>query len=163
MMIVLLFSGCGGSGGDESFGGGTSTADTPPFSGGSPIADSSEPNNGEIDDDTETSGLDPEINDQENNEEAENTIDGTSITLNWTEPSEYDNGDVLSRSEIESYEVFWGLSESSLSTLTVIDNPETFEYIVDGLFQGVYYFTISVTTIYGTTSEQSNIIRKVII
>ena len=155
-ILALFLSGCGGGTGDG-FGGGTvdtttSSGDTTTSSGGSPIVDS-----GDVSE-TNTPETETEVS-----EETQSTVEGATITLNWTEPSLYENGEALSRSEIESYEILWGLSETGLSSLTVIDDPNTLEYIVDGLFQGVYYFSISITTIYGNTSEQSNIIRKVII
>ena len=171
-ILTLLLAGCGAES-DSRFGG--ESSDTAIPSGGSPIAD----NSGSGSDTTDDEDLNNNVPDEENdtnsndNDEANNEDDeannedqipdGESITLNWTEPSLFEDGEALSRSEIDSYEIFWGLNETDLTTLTVIDDPNTLEFIVNGLFQGVYYFSISVTTIYGNTSDQSNVIRKVII
>ena len=84
------------------------------------------------------------------------------VTLKWAEPSFYDNGELLSRSEIASYDILWGLSTSTMEPLQHINDSNTLEYVVENLSQGEYYFSISVTTIYGNTSNQSNIVSKII-
>ncbi|MBV1884307.1 MAG: fibronectin type III domain-containing protein [Pseudomonadales bacterium] len=164
-ILTLLLAGCGAES-DSRFGG--ESSDTVIPSGGSPIADNSGSGSDTTDSEDLNNNVPDEGNDTNSNEDDEannedETPDGESITLNWTEPSLFEDGEALSRSEIDSYEIFWGLNETDLTTLTVINDPNTLEFIVNGLFQGVYYFSISVTTIYGNTSDQSNVIKKVII
>lgn len=92
--------------------------------------------------------------------EVVNTLED--ITLTWVEPGFNDDGSELPRSEIESYEILWGASEDDMSFLVTIEDPTDSEYIVKNLDEGVYYFSISVRTIYGSNSNQSNVIRRVV-
>ena len=85
-----------------------------------------------------------------------------SFTLQWAEPSFLENGDALSHNEIASYDIHWGVSPTSMALLTQITDREVVEYVVPDLDPGEYFFSISVTTIYGTQSDPSNIISKII-
>lgn len=147
-LLVFLLYACGGG----------SNGNTPQIqnetlpSGGSPIA--------EIEDNT--NATDPLTGLNSNDDDLETSYASYSITLIWSEPNLYDNGQAFSRSEIESYEVKWGLSQTALTTLAVIDGPNTLEYTIEDLNQGIYYFSVSIKTIYGNDSNPSNILKKVI-
>ena len=84
------------------------------------------------------------------------------VTLQWTEPSLYDDGALLPQTEIAFYEILWGRNSSNLELLAQITNRDTHQYVVENLGLGEHYFSISVTTIHGTKSNQSNIITKII-
>ncbi|MBV1882224.1 MAG: hypothetical protein KUG82_11345 [Pseudomonadales bacterium] len=84
------------------------------------------------------------------------------VTLQWTEPSLYDDGALLPHTDIAFYEILWGRSSSNLELLAQINGHDTHQYVVENLSLGEHYFSISVTTVHGTKSNQSNIITKVL-
>jgi len=84
------------------------------------------------------------------------------ITLKWVPPTRYVTGAEISTGELGSYDIYWGNNTDELTYLTSITDPLTQELTLYNLEQGEYLFSIVAKTIYGSESDQSNVIRKII-
>lgn len=83
-----------------------------------------------------------------------------SISLSWNPIFEFEDGSVLQASEINSYTLHWGRSDSSQPEEILISDPATQSYEFTATEGGDYYFAISVESIYGTRSLISNVVHK---
>lgn len=87
-------------------------------------------------------------------------IEPQDISLNWSPNFILEDGSSFQPIEIESYTLFWGRSQGSLLEEIEIPSADIESYVFTVTESGDYYFAIAVNTIYGTTSEPSNIVHK---
>jgi len=87
-------------------------------------------------------------------------IEPQDISLNWSPNFILEDGSSFQLIEIESYTLFWGRSQGSLLEEIEIPSADIESYVFTVTESGDYYFAIAVNTIYGTTSEPSNIVHK---
>ncbi len=87
-------------------------------------------------------------------------IEPQDISLNWSPNFILEDGSSFQLIEIESYTLFWGRSQGSLLEEIEIPSADIESYVFTVTESGDYYFAIAVNTIYGTSSEPSNIVHK---
>ncbi len=87
-------------------------------------------------------------------------IEPQDISLNWSPNFILEDGNSFQSIEIESYTLFWGRSQGSLLEEIEIPSADIESYVFTVTESGDYYFAIAVNTIYGTSSEPSNIVHK---
>lgn len=87
-------------------------------------------------------------------------IEPQDISLNWSPNFILEDGSSFQPIEIESYTLFWGRFQGSLLEEIEIPSADIESYVFTVTESGDYYFAIAVNTIYGTSSEPSNIVHK---
>jgi len=83
-----------------------------------------------------------------------------SATLSWTPPTQREDGSVLDN--LTGYKVHYGLDQSRLDKVVVLDNPGLASYVVDNLGQGTWYFALTAVDADGRESRFSNLASKLI-
>lgn len=81
--------------------------------------------------------------------------------LSWTIPSKRENGDSISVSELNHYEVYY-TSESGKSNTVKVSNPSQTSLTVKDLEADTYYFAMAAVDKDGIFSELSNEVPKII-
>ncbi|MGD8710912.1 MAG: fibronectin type III domain-containing protein [Ectothiorhodospiraceae bacterium] len=142
--LAMGLQGCGGAAGTN-----TSSADSGVADSGSGSTSSGDTSNsgGTTNSGGDTSGG--------------NTADSvnTSVTLSWVAPTERENGDALSMSEIGGYRVYYGTASGDYSSEVAIKDPYATQYTVDGLDAGSdYYFAVAA---YDQAGLQSSLSQEV--
>jgi hypothetical protein len=84
----------------------------------------------------------------------------SSAVLNWTAVTTDTAGNTLTG--LAGYEVHYGTSESTMSYLIVVKDPEQTTYTVPGLPPGTWYFSVNAYTDNGTEGLRSNVASKTI-
>lgn len=81
------------------------------------------------------------------------------ITLEWTAPSQRENGEYLSIAEISGYEIYYTTENSGKSIVVEIDNGNTTSHAFKSLAPDLYYFSMSTLDSDDLKSELSDIIE----
>jgi hypothetical protein len=81
------------------------------------------------------------------------------ITLNWQAPTQPVDGTDLLVGEIESYKIYWGSLESTM-TESIVLGANARSHVFEGLTPGFYFFAITAFNVYGAESVNSNTISK---
>jgi hypothetical protein len=84
-----------------------------------------------------------------------------SATLNWTPPTEREDGSTLDN--LAGYKVHYGTNQTNLDTVIMLDNPGLASYVVENLDQGTWYFAVTAFDADGRESNFSNIGSKMIL
>ena len=79
-----------------------------------------------------------------------------SVLLGWDNSFFYDSGDILSLSEVDSYEIIYGETPATMDQTIAINDPNATEYRVTDLGTGDLYFAVRVITKQGNASPFSN-------
>ncbi len=74
-----------------------------------------------------------------------------SMPISWERPSEFENGDPLHPSEIESFHISWKNGNGSSAGEIILPGYKN-QYKVTGVVPGSYQITITSKTVYGTMS-----------
>ena len=87
--------------------------------------------------------------------------------LSWEAPATRVNGDGLKPADLDGYIIRYGRSEDELTNEVEIGDDVaktdfTPEYVIEGLDEGTWYFTIQVRDSQGLLSEPSNVVSKTI-
>jgi hypothetical protein len=82
----------------------------------------------------------------------------TSAVLSWTAVTTDTAGNTLTG--LAGYEVHYGTSESTMSYLIVVNDPQQTTYTVPGLAPGTWYFSVNAYTASGIEGLPSNIASK---
>jgi fibronectin type 3 domain-containing protein len=82
-------------------------------------------------------------------------------SLAWDIPTVRENGEPLAVSELAGYEIYY-TTETESSGVIAIDNPATTEYLLQGLAEGTYYFSIAAIDNGGVQSQLSNLISVIV-
>ena len=83
-----------------------------------------------------------------------------SVTLNWTPPTENEDGTPLM--DLASYLVYWGLTPGTHTHSMKIDNPGVSRVVVESLIPGTYEFVATAINTSGIESHFSNPVTKVV-
>jgi hypothetical protein len=81
------------------------------------------------------------------------------ITVEWTAPSQRENGDYLSISELKGYEIYYTTDISGKSAVINVKGGHTNKYDIDDLPADIYYFTMSAIDNEGLKSRMTDIIE----
>ena len=93
-------------------------------------------------------------------EEPVDKVIAQALTLRWNPTYQDDMGNIVHKSEIETYTLYWGHEEDNLTEVVQVANMGADSYVFTAQTAGDYYFAISVESIYGTHSEISNVVYK---
>ena len=83
-----------------------------------------------------------------------------SVTLNWTPPTENEDGSQLMN--LAGYRLYWGRDGGALSNTVTINNPSVTRYVVGNLTPGTYEFAATAINGDGVESRFSNGVTKVV-
>jgi len=83
-----------------------------------------------------------------------------SVTLNWTPPTQNDDGSALT--DLAGYRFYWGTTPGSYPNSVTINNPGLSTYVVDNLAPGSYEFVATSINSSGVESVYSNPATKVV-
>ena len=83
-----------------------------------------------------------------------------SVTLNWTPPTENDDGTTLM--DLDGYRIYWGTTPGNYPNSVTIDNEGLTSYVVDNLAPGTYEFVATSFNVAGVESVYSNPATKVV-
>ena len=84
-------------------------------------------------------------------------------TLSWRAPVTRVNGDALSRQDLSSYEIRYGVSTDNLDRVAVFDQAAgliDMSYTIENLSPGTWYFTIQARDASGLLSSPSKVVSK---
>ncbi len=93
---------------------------------------------------------------------AYNTPVTGSATLSWIAPATRVDGSEFLLSEIGGYRIYYGSSPDNLTLLIDLEDPTATQYVVEGLSEGVHYFSVSIYDAVGSESERSAVRSKAI-
>jgi hypothetical protein len=88
-----------------------------------------------------------------------NAISLGSVTLNWTPPTENEDGSTLE--DLDGYKIYWGTSQGNYPNSVTIDGGLS-SYVVDNLAPGTYVFVATSFNTSGVESVYSNPATKVV-
>ena len=77
-----------------------------------------------------------------------------SVTLNWTVPSEIDDGTPLT--DLAGYKILYGAESGNHPQLIDITGSSTVNHTIEGLASGTYYFVTAAYNDLGVASDFSN-------
>ena len=83
-----------------------------------------------------------------------------SANLNWTPVTSDTSGNSLSG--LAGYEIHYGTSESGMSNLILVSDPQQTSYTIAALGPGTWYFSVNAVTSSGVEGVRSNIATKTI-
>lgn len=88
------------------------------------------------------------------------SVAGGSATLNWTAVTSDTAGNALSG--LAGYEIHYGTSESTMSEMIAVNDPQQTSYTITTLAPGTWYFSVNAVTSSGVEGLRSNIATKTI-
>ena len=88
-----------------------------------------------------------------------NAISLGSVTLNWTPPTENDDGTALT--DLAGYKIYWGTTPGNYTNSVTIDGGLT-TYVVENLAPGTYEFVATSFNTSGVEGGYSNSATKVL-
>ncbi len=83
-----------------------------------------------------------------------------SVTLNWTAPTENEDGSALL--DLAGYKIYWGTTSGNYPNSITIDNGSVSIYVVENLSPGTYEFVATAFNTAGVESVYSNSTTKVV-
>ncbi len=89
-----------------------------------------------------------------------NAISNGSITLNWTAPTENEDGTALV--DLAGFHIYWGTTPGNYPNSLTINNASISTYVVDNLAPGTYEFVATSFNTSGVESIFSNSTTKVV-
>lgn len=81
----------------------------------------------------------------------------SSVRLSWSVPQQRADGSDFDQSEISHYKIWYGLEENDLNLETPEIPADQTSYEIEGLDQGIWFFTIRVYDKGGLASQPSNV------
>ena len=87
-------------------------------------------------------------------------IGTVSTTLNWTPPTENEDGTPLL--DLAGYKIYWGTTRGQYTHSVTIDNPGISSYVVENLAPGIYDFAGTSFNQAGVESDYSDPVTKVL-
>lgn len=82
------------------------------------------------------------------------TASATSVTLNWTPPTENVDGSALTN--LAGYDIHYGTTSGNYTQKVAVSNPGLATYVVTNLTPGTYYFSVAAVNSDGTESPLSS-------
>ena len=95
----------------------------------------------------------------ENSEKSDSSIN-TDVNLSWTAPSQRENNEPISLSEIAGYKVYYGTEERRYPQSVNISDGSATGYTFRNLSAGTYHFAL---TTYDTAGRESQYSAEIII
>lgn len=92
----------------------------------------------------------------------ENTAALTDISLSWAAPSEREDNEPISLSEIAGYKIYYGTIENDYPNSIDIDDGKAEAYTFTGFSTGTYYFVLTTFDTEGRESQYSPAVKIVI-
>jgi hypothetical protein len=89
-----------------------------------------------------------------------NAVSLGSVTLNWTPPTENEDGTPLM--DLAGYRFYWGTTPGNYTNSVTVNNPGLSSYVVDNLAPGTYEFVARSFNSAGVESVNSNPATKVV-
>ncbi len=89
-----------------------------------------------------------------------NAISLGSVTLDWTAPTENEDGTPLT--DLAGYKIYWGTSPGDYPNSATIDNPSVTTYVVENLAPGTYEFVATSVNSAGVESRYSGIATRTV-
>ncbi len=89
-----------------------------------------------------------------------NAISLGSVTLDWTPPTENEDGSDLS--DLDGYKIYWGTTPGSYPNSVTLENEGLTSYVVDNLAPGTYEFVATSFNTARVESAYSNPATKVV-
>ena len=89
-----------------------------------------------------------------------NAVSNGSVTLNWTPPTENEDGTMLV--DLAGYKIYWGTSAGSYPNSVTINNASISTYVIDNLAPGTYEFVATSFNAAGVESTFSNPATKIV-
>jgi hypothetical protein len=89
-----------------------------------------------------------------------NAISNGSVTLNWTAPTENEDGTALV--DLAGFHIYWGTTPGNYPNSLTINNASISTYVVDNLAPGTYEFVATSFNTSGVESIFSNSTTKVV-
>jgi hypothetical protein len=83
-----------------------------------------------------------------------------SANLSWTEPTQNTDGTPIVG--LVGYHIYYGTSQSTMTTTITVASPTETSYVVTGLAPGTYYFAVVAFNAAGVDSPESNVASKTI-
>lgn len=83
-----------------------------------------------------------------------------SATLSWTPPTRNNDGSALTN--LAGYRVYWGTSQSNLSSMAQVNNPGLSSYVVSALTPATWYFAVTAVNTLGVESDRSTVASKIV-
>ena len=81
------------------------------------------------------------------------TASGNAVTLNWTPPTENEDGTPLTN--LAGYNIHYGTASRQYTQKISVSNPGVASYVVQDLTGGKYYFSVAAVNSHGTESPLS--------
>lgn len=82
------------------------------------------------------------------------------VTLDWTPPTENNDGSVLT--DLAGYRIHYGVSSNELTKTANITNPGLTSYVMDELTAGTWYFAMSAYSKSGVESAVSGVVSTMV-
>ena len=82
------------------------------------------------------------------------------MTLNWTAPTENEDGTPLT--DLAGYRIYWGTTPGSYPDSVTLDNPGLTTHVVENLAPGTYEFVATSFNTAGVESSYSNPATKTV-
>lgn len=82
--------------------------------------------------------------------------------LSWNAPLQRQNNEALKMADLAGYVISYGKDPENLDQSVRVDNASTMEYIVDGLDDGTWYFSVQAEDNNGLMSPPSDLVSKTI-
>ncbi len=81
----------------------------------------------------------------------------SSLNVEWSAPSEREDGEPLDMSEISGYRIYYGTSSDALDNTVEVGDAYTTSYTIDGLSSDTYYTAVTTVDTAGTESSKSEV------
>lgn len=85
------------------------------------------------------------------------------IRLAWVAPSERENNEPISLSEIAGYNIYYGTMQDQYNNSVIVNDGTAEDYTFTDLSAGTYYFVVTVYDTSGRESQYSTEIKKVLL
>lgn len=87
---------------------------------------------------------------------------GSQATLSWAAPSQREDNQPISLSEIAGYKIYYGTSRRNYSNNILIEDGDVDSYTVQNLESGTYYFALTTIDTDGRESQYSAEIEVIV-
>lgn len=94
--------------------------------------------------------------------DTENTAVLTDVSLSWAAPSERENNEPISLSEIAGYKIYYGTIENHYPNSIDINDGKAEAYTFTGFSAGTYYFVLTTFDTQGRESQYSPAVKIVV-
>lgn len=83
-----------------------------------------------------------------------------SAALSWNAPFQRQNNETLEMYELSGYVISYGQDPENLDQTVRVSDAYRMEYVVDGLSEGTWYFSVQAEDVNGLMSPPSDLVSK---